>query len=399
MAPEKNDAVQLQAELQETRQRLAELETVEHTCQVVEGELRRQNTFFQQVLESLTHPFYVLDANDYHIIVANSAARLGSLTDQPTCYALTHRRTTPCDGTEHICPLQVVKKTKQPVTVEHIHYDKDGNPRDMEVHAYPIFDDQGQVVQMIEYSLDITDRKRLEKEIREYADKIKRFAYSISHDLKNPLIAINGLTNLLQKQYRERLDDKGRTFCEQIVRESRHAINLIEEINAFIKAKETPLSFAPIDVKEILAQIREEFQTPLTNRQIQWSEPEVIPEVVADRSSLLRAFRNYIDNALKYGGPNLGQLQVKYESTEDFHIFSVCDDGVGLAADQLEKIFGAFERGDYPPEQEGTGLGLAIVQEIAQKHGGRAWAKPNPHRGLSFFISLSKKIIPVNPTS
>jgi hypothetical protein len=111
------------------------------------------NEFFYHVLESLTHPFYVLDAHDYTIKVANSAARLGNLSCRPTCYALTHRRELPCDGIEHVCPLQVVKRTKKPVTVEHIHYDKDGNPRVFEVHAYPIFDANGDVDQMIEYSL------------------------------------------------------------------------------------------------------------------------------------------------------------------------------------------------------------------------------------------------------
>ena len=159
MAPEDNSKSQLQAELEKTQQRLSELASLEQKCQIVETELRHQNKFFHHVLESLTHPFYVLDANDYTIVMANSAARLGNLSAKPTCYGLTHRRETPCDGTEHICPLQEVKRTKQPVIVEHIHYDKDGNPRDMEVHAYPIFDEQGNVAQMIEYSLDITERK------------------------------------------------------------------------------------------------------------------------------------------------------------------------------------------------------------------------------------------------
>ncbi len=159
MAPEDKSKVQLQTKLAKTQLRISKLESLEQKCQVVEVELRQQNKFFQHMLESLTHPFYVLDANNYTIVMANSAARLGSLDSHPTCYGLTHRRDTPCDGCEHTCPLQEVKRTKQPVIVEHVHYDKDGNPRDMEVHAYPIFDEQGNVAQMIEYSLDITDRK------------------------------------------------------------------------------------------------------------------------------------------------------------------------------------------------------------------------------------------------
>lgn len=387
-----NKTPHLQAELKKAQERIIELESQEHKCEVVEGKLRQQNEFFHHVLESLTHPFYVLDANDYTIIMANSAARLGNLSARPTCYALTHRRDTPCDGCEHTCPLQIVKRTKQPVIVEHIHYDKDGNPRDMEVHAYPIFDEQGNVSQMIEYSLDITERKKLEKEIQDYADKIKRFAYSVSHDLKNPLIAINGLTNLIHKQYWDRLDDKGKLYCDQIRKESQHALMLIEEINTYIKTKETPLNFEPLEVKTILAQVREEFQTPLTNRHLQWSEPESIPKVKADRMSLVRVFRNLVDNALKYGGPKLRGITISYQESENFHIFSVSDDGVGIDRAQIEKIFGAFQRGSSSQGQEGTGLGLAIVEEIAARHGGRAWAEPGLGTGVTFTISLAKNL-------
>jgi signal transduction histidine kinase len=283
-----------------------------------------------------------------------------------------------------------VKRTRQPVTVEHIHYDRDGNPRDMEVHAYPIFDEQGNIAQMIEYSLDITDRKRLELEIQDYTEKIKRFAYSVSHDLKNPLISIHGLTKLLQKHYRDRFDDKGKLFCDQIVMESQHCLDLIEEINTYIKTKENPLNFEPLDIKGILAQVREEFQTPLTNRQLQWFQPDFFPPVKADRMSLVRAFRNFIDNALKYGGPDLSRITIGYQDQGNFHIFSVSDDGVGVAADQLDTIFGPFQRGDSSHGQEGTGLGLAIVQEIAARHGGKAWAEPNPQKGLTFYLSLAK---------
>lgn len=390
MAQRQQGEAELREALQQAQEKITALEAVEQRCQVAESELRRQNAFFHHMLESLTHPFYVLDANTYEIILANSAARLGDLSAKPTCYALTHRRSTPCAGTEHTCPLQEIKRTKQPVTVEHIHFDKDGNPRQMEVHAYPIFDEQGNVVQMIEYSLDISERKRLEQEVRDYAEKIKRFAYSISHDLKNPLIAIHGLINLLEKKYHDRFDEKGRELCRQVCKEAQQALMLIEEINTFIKTRETPFTFELLDVKGLLAQVRDEFETTLKSRQIEWVEPDVIPLIIADRLSLLRIFRNLVDNALKYGGPELHKLRFSYEETPMSHIFGVSDDGVGVPAAQLETIFSAFQRGQSAQGQEGSGLGLAIVAEIAQKHGGRAWAQPGHPCGVTFYVSLAK---------
>jgi len=392
MARAGKSRAELAQALQAAQEKITALESLETRCQLAEAELRQQNAFFHHMLESLTHPFYVLDANTYEIILANSAARLGDLRAKPTCYALTHRRQTPCDGVEHLCPLMEVKRTKKPVVVEHLHYDIDGNPRQMEVHAYPIFDEQGNVVQMIEYSLDISERKRLEQEVRDYADKIKHFAYSVSHDLKNPLIAIHGLTKLLQKQYQDRLDDKGRLLCQQISRESQQALLLIEEINTFIRTKETPFTFEPLDIKAILAQVREEVQTTLSSRQIEWLEPPALPMVQADRLSVLRVFRNLVDNALKYGGPQLRRISIGYEETPEAHTFTVSDDGVGVPAEQLEEIFGAFQRGRSAQGREGSGLGLAIVQEIAQKHGGRAWAAPGQPCGVTFHVSLAKNL-------
>lgn len=132
-------------------------------------ELNRQSAhsreFLEKVLESLTHPFYVIDATDYTIRMANSACRFGELTDTCTCYSLTHNRDNPCDG-DHPCPLEIVKATKQPAVVEHVHYDMDGVPRNKEVHGYPILDDQGNVTEMIVYCLDITERRQAEEAVR-----------------------------------------------------------------------------------------------------------------------------------------------------------------------------------------------------------------------------------------
>jgi two-component system, sensor histidine kinase and response regulator len=132
-----------------------------------EGQIKSQKKFLESTLNALSHPFYVIDVNDYTIVMMNETAKKRGAKGATTCHALTHHRDTPCDGDKDPCPLEQVKQTKAPVVMEHVHYDREGNETIAEVHGYPIMDDEGNVVQMIEYSLDITDRKAAEKKIQE----------------------------------------------------------------------------------------------------------------------------------------------------------------------------------------------------------------------------------------
>jgi PAS domain S-box-containing protein len=119
----------------------------------------------QTVFDSLTYPLYVIDVADYHVRLANRTARASCRKGAATCYALTHHRDKPCNTEGHPCPLEIVKTTGQPTIVEHVHYDAAGVPKNVEVHAFPIFDDAGRVIQMIEYCVDITARKQAEEEL------------------------------------------------------------------------------------------------------------------------------------------------------------------------------------------------------------------------------------------
>jgi len=160
----------------EAIRRLAEFYAMAIERGRAEEKIKQQNQFLNTVIESLTHPFCVLDVDNYRIKAANSAALQNGGLDNSTCYSINHRRSKPCDGADHPCPLAEVKRTKKSVVVEHVHYDEKGNARIVEVHGYPIFDPQGNVVQMIEYSLDVTERKRAEEAMRESEEKFRGLA-------------------------------------------------------------------------------------------------------------------------------------------------------------------------------------------------------------------------------
>jgi PAS domain S-box-containing protein len=170
---------------EELVQRVKVLEKENQKHKNSDDKLKEQNGFLNLVLASLSHPFYVINADDYTLQMANSAAQAEGIFGKSTCYALSHKRQTPCDSREHPCPMEIIKQTKMPVTVEHIHYDSRGIPRHVEVHAHPILDDEGNVSSMIEYTLDITKRKRVEEALRESELKL----HSVTETAKDAIIS------------------------------------------------------------------------------------------------------------------------------------------------------------------------------------------------------------------
>jgi PAS domain S-box-containing protein len=233
------------------------------------------------------------------------------------------------------------------------------------------------------------ERERAEEALRKTSEKVKMFAYSVSHDLKNPAIAVHGLARLLQKTT---LDEKGRSYCEQILKAAEHIASLVEKINIYISAKEIPLNIESIQLKEMVQNVKDEFSFQLANRGIAWIEPGLLPELCADRLSIMRILRNLVDNALKYGGSNLSEIKIGCEDSAESLILSVEDNGVGVKEEDAGTIFRPFKRKKSAEGVEGTGLGLAIVKEIAERHGGEVWLEPSRDKGTIFCVSISKSL-------
>ena len=240
--------------------------------------------------------------------------------------------------------------------------------------------------------MNVPGHTELENELEGLGERVKFLIYSIFHDLKNPIISIHGLASLLQRQYGAALDNRGNKYCGQILKAAEQAEALIDGINAYLTIRKTRLEFEEYSLREIVQSVREEFDGVLTVRQITWVESDVMPILRADRISILRMLGNLVDNALKYGGPDLGVVKVEYRDTKGFHVISVSDDGVGIPIEECTRIFGLFQREASARGIEGTGLGLAIVKEIAAAHGGKVLAIPGRKKGVTFRCFLSKAL-------
>ena len=391
MKKEKKTKGQLISELAKLRQRIAELEKSEAEHKRVEQEIRE---YAEGVVDTVREPLVVLDA-DLRVISANRSfyktfkVKSREIEGQ-LLYDLGNRQWNIPKLRELLEEILPKDTTFDNFEVEHEF--KNIGRRVMHLNARRIYRRTKETHLILLAIEDVTERKRAQRALRQSSEKLKFFAYSVMHDLKSPTIGIYGLTELLHKHYKDTLDERGKSYCDQILKASVHVAALIEKINVYIATKESPLKIEKINIKDILQMVRDEFSPRLTVRQIKWLEPDAMVEVKADQLSILRVFKNFVDNALKYGGEELSEIRIGYEESEEFHTLSISDDGAGIREGDYEKIFAAFRRGETYKTVEGVGLGLAIVAEIAERHGGSVWAEPRGDRWTTFHISLPKDV-------
>ncbi len=244
----------------------------------------------------------------------------------------------------------------------------------------------------LELKMQIAERSRMSEELRVSSEKLKIFAYSVAHDLKSPSVGIYGLARLLRNRYGKLLGEKGGACCDQIMKASEHVASLVDAINTFIATKETPLKIERVEMEEVFRLLKDEFFARLSVRQVRLTEPETSTLIRADKLSMLRIFRNLIDNAIKYGGDSLANIAIGYADAAEFHHFTVTDDGIGIKGEDAGKIFNLFQRHDNALGVEGTGLGLAIVKEIVERHKGEVLVEAAKEGGTVFHVLISKDL-------
>jgi signal transduction histidine kinase len=371
---------------------------------ISEQETRKQNEFVNHVLESLPHPFYVINADDYIILMANSAAHMSPSVLGTTCYALTHGRGEPCNTSNHPCPIEEVKRTRKPVTVEHVHYDHAGKPRNVEVYAYPVFDSDGNVVQILEYGLDITDRKRVEahrerliSQLETSNEDLKMFGCAVSHDLKSPLITLRGFLPLIERDALSGNIDRLKSNLHVMDTASVKMERLLDELQEFSLIGQVKAPYQDLSVGEIIQEVIELLTGPIADSGAQVEIGTDFPRLYGDRDRLLHVLQNLIENAIKFRDPETSlKIEIGARRGRNDAVLYVKDNGVGIDPRDQETIFGLFDRPDN--EIEGTGFGLALVKRIVELHEGRVWVESGGHgHGSTFCFTWPKKRVQPSP--
>jgi light-regulated signal transduction histidine kinase (bacteriophytochrome) len=217
---------------------------------------------------------------------------------------------------------------------------------------------------------------------------LESFSYSVSHDLRAPLRAIDGFSRILLEEYADKLDDEGRRLLTVVGDNAQKMAQLINDILAFSRAGRAAINVSEINMEELAAEILDELKPAAAGRTVNF-RIHPLPPARADRAMMRQVFTNLLSNAIKFTQTRgVANIEVSGHAAGEENIYLVKDDGVGFDPQYTHKLFGVFQRLHSAEEFEGTGIGLAIVKRIIDKHGGRVWAEPKPGEGAVFYFSV-----------
>jgi PAS domain S-box-containing protein len=280
---------------------------------------------------------------------------------------------------------------------------KDGSRFWMHVNLTAVRDPLGKLLGFARVTRDLTERKRTESELEALVDRLEErgaqleaanadldgFTYSVSHDLRAPLRAIDGFARVLVEDHGPKLDDDGRRIVQVIEKNTRKMGQLIDDLLHFARLGRKELQAGPVDMEALVRSVAEDVLEPRRSIDIRIA---AIPGAVGDFSLLRQVWQNLLSNAVKYTRPMPhASIDVTGEVRKDETIYHVRDNGVGFDPRYADKLFGVFQRLHSAAEFEGTGVGLALVQRIVQRHGGRVTAESQPGLGALFSFTLPKK--------
>jgi signal transduction histidine kinase len=239
-------------------------------------------------------------------------------------------------------------------------------------------------VELIDSNKEVDE---LEKRVKERTEDLESFSYSVSHDLRTPLRAINGYAQMLGEDYDTVLDAEGKRWLGEVRNNARKMGVLIDDLLTFSRLGRKGITKSNVDMNKLVETVLAEINQGNTHSaEIKCSN--LFP-AIADYNLLQQVITNLLSNAIKYSSKKEKPLiEIKSERKNKALIYSVSDNGAGFDMEYVNKLFGVFQRLHSNEEFSGTGVGLAIVQRIIHKHDGKVWAQGKEGQGATFFFSL-----------
>jgi PAS domain S-box-containing protein len=367
----------------------------------VENQLQTTLKRFYTVLSSM-YGAILLVSNDNRVEFINQAFcdvfeledlpyELIGLTDRDILDMIKHVYVNPDEAVKHI---EEIVKAAKPVKGEEILLSRD---RTFMRDFIPIYIDQKSYGRLWHH-MDISKLKKTEEDLKISGEKLSKsnaelehFAYVASHDLREPLRMITSFLQLLERRYKNQLDEDADEFIGFAVDGAKRLDEMINDLLKYSHVSNTERKFRPVDMEHVLEHSlinliipTEETQATITN--------DPLPTVLGDEKLLIQLFQNLIANAIKYRSEKPPEIHISAQKEDDDqYIFSVKDNGIGIDPKHLGRIFTIFQRLHRRDEFEGTGIGLAIVEKIVHIHSGQIWAESKLGEGSTFYFTIPIK--------
>jgi PAS domain S-box-containing protein len=278
---------------------------------------------------------------------------------------------------------------------------KDGSQFWSSVVVTPLRDEAGELIGYSKITRDVTDRMNLLEKIQHHADELEvriaerertnaeleAFSYSVSHDLRSPLRAIEGFTDIVLTDFKEQLPEQVVELLENVVLSATRMNRLVEDLLNYSRLGRVEIEFAPVSIAIAVKDASAQVDAALRNKIKTSIDPSLL--VSANMATLTQALFNLINNGLKFYSPGqTPHVEVSARREGPNIMIEVCDEGIGIAPQHQERIFQVFERLHSQETYPGTGIGLAIVKRGIQRLGGTIRLESEPGKGSRFYISL-----------
>ena len=279
---------------------------------------------------------------------------------------------------------------------------KDGTLYWVDTTIVPFQDAQGRITSYTAIRADVTERKAAEDELERANEELQRtneeleqFVYTASHDLKSPIVTLQGYLDLVRKDIEEQRTDRVPGFIDRLETACDKLKQCVNDLLELSRAGQLVFEPETICMRELLAKLVRAHDLEIRDAGVDVQVADQMPEVVFDRQRLIDVLDNLITNALKYG-MSAADPVLRISATQSDTEVRVCvrDNGQGIRPEYHERIFRIFERADT--SKGGTGIGLAIVKKIVSSNGGRVWVESEPGNGAAFWVALPKLIAPTS---
>jgi len=360
---------------------------------------RRNLLLVRNVMNSFTHPLYVINAKTNKVEFANPAALLQRLPEGNRCATLKGRINKPCKGHECNCSLEYLYKTGEKYKTDNLEVEVNGQSEYYELHGFPIFNKNGELTKVIEYNRDITARRRAEIALEQSEENLRKalaaknkYFSILAHDVRNPFNFLIGITDLLRRDLDDIPKEQLVQMLDKIHKTSIQTHRIFENLLFWAQSQTGDINFSPkkLNIREMI-----EENVDIVRIFAEYKGLEIGLEnkngiyAYADENMVKTVLRNLLMNAIKFTGHG-GRITVKARHVKDMTEIDVTDTGVGISLENQRRLFSIEENFSTPgtENENGFGLGLVVSREFIEMNKGQISVTSSPGNGSTFTFTL-----------